>query len=201
MRYTKGNYPWEHYIIDDFLSNDRFEEILKNVETEKKYLDMFGYYSRSNHYYRFERFPILPELDQLFNELFPDESKGLSKINHYSIHPENHTYHTHVDNSSRIYSAVLYVAPSKNIGTIMCKNNSEFKDGHNKPDTENIDEVEIEFKPNRLFVHKSTNNTWHRYGASSQRVTINTFLVDKTMLDTVQLNNKYLIDNNFIIEG
>lgn len=201
MKFTKHSYPWEHYIVDDFLSEDRFEQILEGVEREKKYLDMFGYYSRSNHYYRYERFSILPELDQLYNKLFPDRLMSLCKINHWSIHPENYSYHTHVDNSSRLYTAVLYVAPSKNVGTILCMNNSEFKDDHNKPDDKNIDEVEIEFKPNRLFIHKSTDKTWHRYGATNQRVTINTFLVDKTMLDTVQLNNRYLLDNGFVIEG
>lgn len=201
MKYTKGNYPWEHFIIDDFLSSDRFEEILEKIEIENKYLDMFGFYSRSNHYYRYERFAILPELDEVYDELFSDRSKDLYKINHYSIHPENYSYNTHVDNSSRLYTAVLYVAPSKNVGTILCKNNSDFKDNHNKPANKNLDEVEIEFKPNRLFIHKSTENTWHRYAATSQRYTINTFLVDKKRLDTVQLNNKYLIDNGFLIEG
>ena len=39
MKIQKNNYPWNHYIVDDFLSEERFDYINKLVLDEKKYLD------------------------------------------------------------------------------------------------------------------------------------------------------------------
>ena len=194
MKIQKNNYPWNHYIVDDFLSEERFDYINKLVLDEKKYLDMFGYYSRSNHYYRFDEKDILPELNDLYDHLFPDRNKSLKKINHWSIHPENFTYHTHVDNESRLYTSVLYISPEPNCGTILCKNDSEFKKDHQLPDKETEDEIEIEFKPNRLFLHESTPNSWHRYFATNKRVTLNSFLVNPELIAPGRMDKNFLID-------
>lgn len=198
MEVKKYNDPWDHYIIDDFLSPDRFNQIKNLVEIEKKYLNMFGFYSRSNHYYRFETEDILPELNILFYELFPDIDKSLKKINHWSIHPENFSYNLHVDSKSRLYTAVLYVAPEKNIGTFLAKNDEEFRDDHKEPDKKSQYEIEVEFKPNRLFLHKSDAHTWHRYASSTERVTINSFLVDTDLIreGRIDKNVKFHININ-----
>lgn len=196
MKVEKYSDPWDHYVVDDFLLPERFEDIKRLVEKEKEYLNMFGYYSRSNHYYRFEGTDLLPEVNDLFDKLFPDRSDGLKKINHWSIHPENFQYKLHVDNKSRLYTAVLYISPEENVGTFLAKNNGSFKDNHESSDTKSEYEVEVEFKPNRLFIHKSDPHTWHRYGSSTQRVTLNTFLVDPNLIEEGRMDTRFLIDIN-----
>jgi hypothetical protein len=183
MKVKQYNDPWDYYVIDDFLTPERFDYIKKLAIIEKEYLDTFGFYSRSNHYFRFEKNDVLPEITNIFNELFPNREKHLKKINHWTIHPPNFKYNLHVDNKSRLYTAVLYIAPEENIGTFVAKNNSIFKDDHKEPEFPNQYEKEIEFKPNRLFLHKSEPHTWHSYGSSTERVTFNSFLVDPNLIN------------------
>jgi hypothetical protein len=198
MEVKKYSDPWDHYIIDNFLSPERFNYIKNLVKIEKRYLDTFGFYSRSNHYYRFEKNDILPELNNLCKELFVNNFENLKKINHWSIHPENFSYNLHVDNKSRLYTAVLYVEPEKNIGTFLAKNNDEFKDDHKEPKEKSEYEIEVEFKPNRLFLHRSEPHTWHRYASSTERVTINSFLVDPNLIEEgrIDKNVKFHININ-----
>jgi hypothetical protein len=194
MKIQKYNYPWEHYVIDDFLSEKRFHEIKTNVDQEETYLDMFGYYSRRNHYYRYDKYDVLPELNLLLKELFPNKNKNLKKINHWSIHPENFHMTPHIDNESRLYTAVLYIEPKDNIGTILCKNDSQFKEDHGLPDRQAEEEIEVEFKPNRLFIHKSEPNTWHRFSSTTKRITFNSWLVDPNLIIENRIEHKFLID-------
>ena len=63
-----------------------------------------------------------------------------------------------------------------------------------EPENKPTDEVEIKFKPNRCLIHKSDDHTWHKYGSTTQRCTINSFLVDKSLVDGVQLDNKFIIE-------
>ena len=192
--------PWTHYVIDDFLSPERFEEVINLLSVEEEYLDLFGFYSRSNHYFRFEKKDIIPEINEVFDELFPDRDLNLKKINHWSIHPSNFKYNLHVDNKSRLYTAVFYLKPDNNIGTFLASNKSPFSDDHQKPNLKSEYHVEVKFRPNRLLLHKSEPHTWHSYASSTQRCTYNAFLIDPELVDEGRLekDNKYHID---IIRG
>ena len=57
------NDPWPHNTYDDFLSDKRFYEIQELAKQEFVYLDMFGFYSRSGHYFRFVKDDIIPEIN------------------------------------------------------------------------------------------------------------------------------------------
>jgi hypothetical protein len=189
--------PWQHLILDDFLSQDRFEEIKKLAETELEYLDMFGFYTRSNHYLRYVKEDIIPEVNSLFLEFKESRpySKSLKKIIHWSIHPENFSYPEHIDNESRIFTTVLYVTPKDNIGTILCKNESPLNPDHGRPSLKSEYEVESTWKQNRLFAHNSLDGkTWHRYGATTQRCTLNCFFVEPSKIIENRIENKFLID-------
>ena len=190
--------PWEHYVIDDFLSYDRFEEIKNLLTVEEEYLELFGFYTRSNHYFRFEKKDVIPEINEVFNYLFPDRDKNLKKVNHWTIHPANFDYNLHIDNKSRLYTAVLYLKPENNIGTFVAKNRSEFVDNHQSPSLDSEYTKEIKFKPNRLFVHKSDPYTWHAYASSTQRCTYNTFLIDPAFVEEgrPEKDKKFHIDIN-----
>ena len=188
--------PWPHGIYENFLSDSRFDEIKQLGQAELHYLDMFGYYSRSNHYYRFVREDIIPEVStELISEL-PEcrEYKSLRKLVHWSVHPPKFNYPEHIDNDSRIFTAVLYVNPENNLGTILCKNNSSHAEDHGKPKLLSDYEVEVPWKQNTLFTHNSINGkTWHRYSSSTQRITLNVFLVDPNLILTGRIDTKFLI--------
>ena len=191
------NNPWPHKIYDNFLSYERFEELQNLAKQELTYLDMFGFYTRSGHYVRYVKNDIIPEIDYSFIEEFQQTrliNKPLKKLIHWSIHPEKFSYPPHIDNDSRIFTAVLYIDPKDNIGTVLCKNNSKHVMDHGQPTIDSEYEVEVGWKPNRLFTHCSVNGkTWHRYSASSQRTTLNVFFVDEDKI----LPNR--IDSNFLI--
>ena len=189
--------PWPHINIKNFLIKERFEEILELSKKEFEYLDMFGFYTRSNHYIRFVKDDILPEVTQELFETLParDHAKPLKKIIHWSIHPEGFSYPMHIDNESRISTAVLYITPEQNKGTILCKNNSKHIKDHGSPNEESEYEIETEWEPNTLFLHNSINGkTWHRYEATTQRCTLNVFFVQPDLIIENRIENRFLIN-------
>ena len=84
------------------------------------------------------------------------------------------------------------------LGTFLAKNKSPFSDNHQKPAFKSEYHVEVEFKPNRLLLHKSEPHTWHSYGSSTQRCTYNAFLIDPELVDEgrPEKDSKYHIDIN-----
>ena len=195
------NDPWPHNTYDDFLSDKRFYEIQELAKQEFAYLDMFGFYSRSGHYFRFVKDDIIPEINLSLLDPYKNirkYNKPLKKLIHWSIHPENFSYPPHIDNDSRIFTAVLYIEPKENIGTILCKNNSDHSLDHGQPTLESEYEVEVGWQPNRLFTHCSVNGkTWHRYSSSLQRTTLNVFFVDEDKILPDRMDKNFLIN----IEG
>lgn len=191
-----NNDPWPHINLENFLSQERFNEIVELSIKEHEYLDMFGFYSRSGHYTRFVKEDIIPEVTfDLFDGLpIRDYDAPLRKIIHWSIHPAGFSYPAHIDNNSRISTAVLYVTPDHNKGTILCKNNSGHVKDHGTPDQEPEYEIETPWSPNTLFLHNSIDGkTWHRYEASTQRCTLNVFFVQPDRIVPGRLENRFLI--------
>ena len=120
--------------------------------------------------------------------------KSLRKLVHWSVHPPKFNYPEHIDNDSRIFTAVLYVNPKNNLGTILCKNNSSHAEDHGKPKLLSDYEVEVPWKQNTLFTHNSINGkTWHRYSSSTQRITLNVFFVDPNLILPGRIDTKFLI--------
>lgn len=190
--------PWPHKVYDNFLSHERFEEIKILAKQELTYLDMFGFYTRNGHYIRFVKEDILPEIDSTLLEPFTEKrpfDKPLKKLIHWSIHPENFSARTHIDNDSRIFTAILYIDPEINLGTVLCKNSSNHVSDHGSPYLDNEYEVEVGWKPNRLFTHCSIDGkTWHNYSSSSQRITLNVFFVDEDKILPDRIDNNFLIN-------
>lgn len=71
----------------------------------------------------------------------------------------------HVDADFKIMTGVLYLSPDKSLGTRLFDENKNFSKW-------------IEWKPNRLFIFCSNDNTWHDFGSVGKRNTLNYFLVD-----------------------
>ena len=209
MKITHRYDPWHCLEVEDFLPPDRFEEIKKLAMIEYAEFEKTGvnsvytdhktkdYTSRSK-YTRFLTEDIVPETNQFF-EMLP-EHRGytgeLKKLVHWAITPENFNYPTHIDNASRINTCTYYIWPEYETGTILCKNPSKNDDGdHVKADEDSDYEVEVEWKPNKLFVHNSVpNKTWHRYASKKPRIVLSVFLVQPDLIRSNRNQHQYLLD-------
>jgi|TARA_R100000482_G_scaffold102887_1_gene45825 hypothetical protein len=209
MKVTHRYDPWHCLEVEDFLPPDRFEEIKKLAMIEYAEFERTGvnsvytdhktkdYTSRSK-YTRFLTEDIVPETNQFF-EMLP-EHRGytgeLKKLVHWAITPENFNYPTHIDNASRINTCTYYIWPEYETGTILCKNPSKNDDGdHVKADEDSDYEVEVEWKPNKLFVHNSVpNKTWHRYASKKPRIVLSVFLVQPDLIRSNRNQHQYLLD-------
>ena len=201
--------PWHHLQVDDFLPPDEFKkiqelaakefEIYKQTGVNAVYTDHKGkeYISR-NKYTRFLTEDIVPSTNQFF-KMIPEHRgyKGkLKKLIHWSITPTNYNYPIHIDNASRINTCIYYVWPEEEIGTILCKNPSKNDNGdHIKADKESDYEIEVEWKPNKLFVHNSVpNKTWHRFSSKCERIVLSIFLVQSDLVRRNRNQYEFLID-------
>ena len=209
MKITHRYDPWHCLEVEDFLPPDRFEEIKKLAMIEYAEFEKTGvnsvytdhktkeYTSRSK-YTKFLTEDIVPETNQFF-EMLP-EHRGytgeLKKLVHWAITPENFNYPTHIDNASRINTCTYYIWPEYETGTILCKNPSKNDDGdHVKADEDSDYEVEVEWKPNKLFVHNSVpNKTWHRYASKKSRIVLSVFLVQPDLIRSNRNQHQYLLD-------
>ena len=195
--------------VDNFLPPNRFAEIktlafyeyetYKRTGTNSVYTDHKGNdYTSRNKYTRFLTHDIVPETNQFF-DMLPEHRgyKGeLKKLVHWAITPENYNYPIHIDNASRINTCTYYIWPEEETGTILCKNPSRNDDGdHIKADKDSDFEIEVEWKPNKLFVHNSIpNKTWHRYASKRERVVLSVFLVQPDLIKKNRNQHQYLLD-------
>lgn len=198
MKISKHYKPWEHIIVEDFLSADKFEQIknLGMIEYEKYLRDGSNHsytdhkddasYTKLAKYTKFFTEDIIPETNQFFKMLPKHRGfKGqLKKVIHFQISPPNFDFPLHIDNVSRINTCSFYIHPEKSIGTILADNPSRNDDGdHNAADKKSYSEIEVPWKPNTLFVHNSIpNKTWHKYMGDSYRITMNLFLIQPDLV-------------------
>ena len=81
------------------------------------------------------------------------------------------------------------------MGTILCDNPSTNDDGNsNGPDQSSKKEVQVDWKPNRLFAHNPRPKTWHRYVSSNERIVIATFFADPDKIRPDRIDFDYFID-------
>ncbi len=174
--------------IINFLPPERWKVIMDLAEIE---LDKYhsSEKTRSGHYVNFLDEDIIPETNNLFNDFdFPHRPyKGkLKKLVQWAISPSGWNYPPHCDNKSRISTTIIYVAPEKSDGTVLCKNPSSNDDGdHGAADRESIYTKEIQWEPNKAFFHNSIpNETWHsiKNTHSEPRITLNAFLVQPDLV-------------------
>jgi len=189
--------PWEYGVIDNFLSPERFKVIEDLAKIEFDNYKKIGSNTPRGKYVRYVKDDLIPELTKEFMS-FQDHRKynKLVKLNHWAIMGPGAAYPCHIDNSSRIHTSILYVSPEKNKGTILCDNPSTNDDGdHNQPDKLSNREVEVEWKPNRLFAHNPRPKTWHRFMAGeSERVNLTIFFADPDKIRSHRTDFDYFID-------
>ena len=196
MKITHYEKPWQHVIIDDFLSLERFKTIEDLAIQELGRYQIEGLNTfRGDRYNRYTDVDLLPEVTLDIMKLMPHRDYDkLVKINHWSIMPPNTSYPAHIDNRSRIHTFTFYVAPEKNLGTILCDNPSNNDDGdHGQPDQPTICEYPIEWKPNRAFVHNARPKQWHRFASGdTHRINLSVFFMD---VDKINSNRHDILSN------
>ena len=189
--------PWEYGLIDNFLSPERFKVIEDLAKIEFERYKKEGINCRSNKYARYVKDDLIPEITKdIMNFQEHRDYKKLVKLNHWAIVPPHVKYPTHIDNTSRIHTSILYVSPEKNIGTILCDNPSTNDDGdHGQPDQSTKRELEVEWKPNRLFSHNPRAKTWHRFMAGDEeRINLSIFFADPDKIRSHRNDFDYFID-------
>ena len=167
---------WKHLIIDDFLSKEHFDYILKTFDTkpiknqkERPITHTFSVYeneikqkSRFIGFVKTEKFSndiildihktYTPRLLKILEELAPEKLKFYDHADIiFTATPKDYKYGMHVDIPSKLLSVVIYLKPEKNTGTILY----ESKNGKNPQITE--------WKPNRALIFSRTEETWHSY--------------------------------------
>lgn len=198
MNITHHYEPWEHIVVDEFLSTSELELLLSLASEEIKVFEKYGPNTPRGKYVKFFDYDLFPNSNQFFDLLPKTRSHGpLKKINHISIQPPNNNYPTHIDNRSRINTAVLYLSPKNNVGTVLHKNKSPMVHDHGPPEMDSEYSKPVEWKTNRLFVHNSIDGvTWHSYRSDgeSNRITFQSFLVDPSLITPGRQDLDYLID-------
>ena len=196
----KHNYePWEYMEIEDFLPQKRFKELQDQAKVQLENYKKQGSNTPRGKYICYSGEDMIPEFNPIFDLLPRRQPTGkLKKINHWAVTPPGVHYPTHIDNKSRFSTIAFYVSPEKNSGTIICKNPSTNDDGdHCSPDLPSETEVEIEWKPNKIFLHCGGPVKWHRYYGNENyghRIIISAFLVQPDLINKGRIDLDYLID-------
>lgn len=152
--------PWEHIVIDDFLPENQFQQFCKQAENFEPRNDESGV---DRYYLDYDPFNIEHFIQKFSN---PKRNSGnFSKLIHFASMRKPFEHAIHTDADFKIMTAVLYLAPEKSIGTRLFNSLQE-------------PVKTIEWKPNRLLIFCSNNNTWHDFMSIGIRHTLNYFLVD-----------------------
>lgn len=158
--------PWQHIVIDDFLPKQEFEYHCWRA----KHIDIVDNVNR--HFLKYDPFRGILDMDMMDQFDFVRSYESTSKFVHYAATKAGFKHPRHVDSQFKIMSAVLYLAPEHNHGTDLYQS----VDGPLK--------ASVEWKPNTLFVFAGRyNHTWHDYRATTDRYTLNWFLVDPMIIE------------------
>ena len=182
--------PWQHMVIDDFLSKERWEEIKRMAHYELMAYQRNPKLTPSGKWIRWCDTDILPEANVVhkmmpkFRDveyLYSGYPSSVKKIMHWAVCPPNYVMPMHCDYDARFFTNVLYISPDETYGTILCENDSEYDDYHRLNTTleSNKREVEVEWKPNRLFAFNNMDKAWHYYKSGNHpRIVLQSFFVD-----------------------
>jgi hypothetical protein len=162
------SHPWVYGYIDNYLPEKDFihlrnQAMSLDLDKEKVVRKIFDYDPTPDIELIFDNFR--------FHRKTPIRTySNLKKFIHFAITPENFVHKMHIEAPFKIMSAVLYLGPEENRGTRL----------YETPEDEPI---EIEWKPNRLFVFCGHDHTFHDYLSTSVRYTYNWFLVDEPVIE------------------
>jgi len=189
--------PWQHAVLDDFLSGNTLDDILEFWETLPKNARWEGTVFRQG-FDRKGNFIDLwftqsfikrltdvmePELvNRIYEEVslkvrsvatllgaqLDDEDAFVVDIQYIN---RNTSYPFHIDASDKLLSLITFLHPNNCVGTLVGNDKDALKTGYR----------EIEWKPNRAFVFKPDDTTWHAFRSNgrNRRMTLNVNLYKK----------------------
>jgi hypothetical protein len=180
MFYTE---PFEYILIENCLSDELFSSILN----EAKELLANVSEKRENPFLKEDIFPFInKQMLNQFSKVRQFDPKFMFKRAEWSLQPPGYHFKKHVDFDAKILTAVMYVTPEENCGTILY-------------DKEN-NEIEIPWKPNSIFIHcpfEGTDHSYHNPSKTEHRVTIMCHFMDAKRLDFHKLGDKKYFKSAF----
>jgi len=165
------NWNTQYRIIDNFLSDKDFklcQDYFKYLEDNRADSSV-GWYREQNNIivnkhgriidyvtptpFIFELFiKYNHKLEDALEELAPERKKDYARSTVEFVSSRTGLkWEIHPDVSEKLLSAVLYVSPKVNTGTILYK------------DKNGLDPYEVEWKENRCLIFCQTNDSWHSY--------------------------------------
>ena len=205
MNSVNLNYdPWQYLTVENFLSPERWEEIQDLARSEMEAYHNSKDLTISGKYIRYVGEDLLPESNVLYKEMerFREPPKNVKKVLHWAVCPPNYTMPRHCDYPARFFTAVFYINPLESYGTILCENKTEYKE-YKYPDCLkqillNDNEIEVPWKPNKVFAFNNLPKAWHYYKAGDEpRICIQSFFCDVDLILTggsSKAELDYLID-------
>jgi len=200
--------PFPYITVDNLLSEERISEINKLAQIELERYNSGSKLTAMGKYCRYLTSDIFPEANFLLDMLPHRPTNGnIKKIIHWCICPagewSSSSGRPHLDPIARIHTNTLYVHPNKSYGTMLCKNNapSYMPAGDESQLTDNPSEYEIEipWRPNRLFSINCMDGMWHYFKSSDQpRITLQSFVVDIDKLVNKQEPWPDINEDNFL---
>lgn len=151
--------PWEHIVIDDFFPEDQFQKFCDQAKSfDPRNNDVDRYFLN------YDPFQIDNLIEKFSN--VKSNNGNFNKLVHFASIRGKFIHQLHTDANFKIMTAVLYLSPEKSIGTRLFDSNKKYS-------------KTVEWKPNRLVVFCSNDNTWHDFlSVVGERHTLNYFLVD-----------------------
>ena len=183
--------PWQHAILDDFLTGNSLDDLLEFWNTvpknsrwestvfrqafdkEGNFIDLW--FTQS--FIKDLKDVMEPELiKRIYEEVslkvrsvgtlldaqLDDEDAFAIDVQYIGKHM---SYPFHIDASDKLLTLITFIHPDKNVGTLIGNDKDALKTGYR----------ETEWKPNRALVFKPDDTTWHAFRADgrNRRMTLN----------------------------
>jgi hypothetical protein len=191
------NFPWEHKIIENFLSPDAFTRVSKAAEhisqysEDNTYIGMWLRQARNLGVDQEAINDIISVADNILDNIhnlaqpfhhFNPSRHGYYCMPKFAITGKDYRFPIHTDGANKVMVVVLYLYPEKNLGTHFYTENDMNTYTHT-----------LEWKPNRAFMLTPHRNeeTWHDWynPNSTGRVTIK-FEIEKMETLTQHLEDE-----------
>lgn len=180
MKIEKFNYPYEYIVIDDYLPQDDYAEIVHEVLTNHNKFSSDHLGRERTHVFTNEKndtsgqWQFIADEANIFDEKYLLDNfevhrpyRSLKKAYDINWSKPGHQHKIHAEAKNKVLTAVTYLYPEKATGTLLYDKNKKLV-------------TEIEWKPNRCFVMCGVSDTtWHSFVApiDSPRVTLVTMLL------------------------
>ena len=171
LKSQKSYKPWEHLVLDSFYDSSLFnamQQELTLVFSKLMYNRDIIFINDISKLPATSACIAYKPVDENYLAIFDKHRnyKSLKVKNQVILCNGNVDYRIHDEREDKILSAVTYIHPEIALGTRLYNKDKSFC-------------CDVEWKPNRMLLFcGETDVTWHSYHATSERITLHTFLED-----------------------